>query len=104
MPMYANKDWDYMYDDLTEFLEAHNLSELLHVASDAAIRWECKQKREKAETIPVKWIEGWLDKFQEKNGYRNIIAPKSITIEDTTIILPCVPDMLEDWRKENEID
>lgn len=54
------------------------------------------------EAIPVKWIEGWLDKFQEKSGYRNMIAPKSITIGDTTIMLPCVPDMLEDWMKENE--
>ena len=51
--------------------------------------------------IPIEWIEEWLDKFQERNGYRNIIAPKSITIRDTTIILPCVSDMLKDWEKEN---
>lgn len=102
MSKYGDPKWEDLYYDLMEFVEERNVSELLHVASDVASDWEYEQKREESEAIPVKWIEEWLDKFQEKSGYRKMIAPKSITIEDTTIILPCVPDMLEDWRKENE--
>lgn len=102
MPMYSNPVWEDMSYELNDFLSKCPPSDLMHIVSDAVLSWEREQERENRENIPVEWIEKWLDKFEKDNGYRNIIMPKSITIGDTTIMLPCVPDMLEDWRKEDE--
>lgn len=92
MPMYANEEWNYMYDELNMFLESHNPSELLHIASDAALHWECKKDRESKlpNAIPVEWLEKKIEKCKSSKDLYPQLFEEIITI------------VIAEWRKENE--
>ena len=62
------------------------------------------------QAIPVEWIERWLNNIENNERYKNEDVElteevKRIVYRQTVIIkIPCISDMLEDWRKENEIN
>jgi len=60
-----------------------------------------------AEAIPIKWINEWIDSIKDKDRYKNkyVEIPSEVKIvvyrDNQVIPIPCVSDMIEDWRKEN---
>lgn len=62
------------------------------------------------EAIPVEWIKKWLNNIANNERYKNEYVElteevKRIIYRQAVIIrIPCVSDMLEDWRKENEVN
>ena len=62
------------------------------------------------QAIPTEWIERWLNNIENNERYKNEYVElteevKRIVYRQTVIIkIPCISDMLEDWRKENEIN
>ena len=61
-------------------------------------------------SIPIEWIERWLNNIANDERYKNEYVElteevKRIVYRQTLIIkIPCISDMLEDWKKENEIN
>jgi hypothetical protein len=92
MPMYANKEYDYLYDELSEFLESHNPSELLNIASNAVSDWEYKKDKESKlpNAIPIEWLEKKIEKCKSSKDLYPQLFEEIMTI------------VIAEWRKENE--
>lgn len=92
MPMYANEDWDNMYDELNMFLKDHRPSELLQVVSDATIHWECRKDEEAKlpNAIPIDWLEKKIEKCRSSKDLYPQLFEEIMTI------------VIAEWRKENE--
>lgn len=62
------------------------------------------------EAIPIEWVERWINNIANDERYKNEYVElteevKRIVYRQTVIIkIPCISDMLEDWRKESEIN
>ena len=91
MPMYANDDWDYMYDELGTFLRDHDPSELLNILSDAMISWECRKARENKlpNAIPIEWLENKIEKCKSSKELYPQLFEEIMTI------------VIAEWKKEN---
>lgn len=92
MPMYDNEEWNYMYDELNIFLESHDPSDLLHIASDVTIRWERRKDRESKlpNAIPIEWLEKKIEKCKSSKDLYPQLFEEIMTI------------VIAEWRKENE--
>lgn len=60
------------------------------------------------DAIPVEWIEKWLENIKNDKRYKSEYVEltqdvKRIEYKGTVMIrIPCISDMLEDWKRENE--
>ena len=60
-----------------------------------------------ADAIPIKWINEWIDSIKDKDRYKNkyVEIPEEVKVvvyrDNQVIPIPCVSDMLDDWRIEN---
>lgn len=61
------------------------------------------------EAIPIEWIKKWLNNIANNERYKNDYVElteevKRIVYRQEMMIIkiPCISDMLEDWKKENE--
>lgn len=59
------------------------------------------------DAIPVKWIEKWLNRIKYDDRYKSEYVHLTHDVRrieyknEVLIRIPCISDMLEDWRKEN---
>lgn len=70
---------------------------------------EIIDKQPTVEAIPIEWIKKWLNNIANNERYKNDYVElteevKRIVYRQEMMIIkiPCISDMLEDWKKENE--